>query len=200
MSKLAEELTLGDMAELLRTWEDSYQLTLPQVRELIFDNTPVVAVFLRDTLAQLYIHGLISIADMERLAIKSMSALAQWAYISFSIGLEAGLGKIEEDEILPYLYACNRPYICALLHLASQLDRKAADQQADTSRVTELNRAINAMSLSLADMGRSFQAGKLSRYHGGTSAVATFLHGIDVTTIREDIAHGVEEIADCEPA
>ncbi|HTP00135.1 MAG TPA: hypothetical protein VMJ64_02075, partial [Anaerolineales bacterium] len=61
-------------------------------------------------------------------------------------------------------------------------------------------RAINAMSLSLADMGRSFQSDKIPRHPRSDSAVATFLHGIDVTTIREDIAHGVEEMPDCAPA
>jgi hypothetical protein len=182
MMKRVEDLTLDDMGEFLKTCHNAYQGVPLDAAQDILGNMPPIDQYLQFALGQLYIYRLISQQDLERIAMQVTAWCSQWACVSFGIGLEAGLGHIEETQVGPYLFAFNQLYARHLLDFLSPLlDRGKVDVSYASQVGGELNGFINGTSVQLAKSGQASRESIQRRYDGTASPVAAFLREIDVS-------------------
>ncbi len=198
MLRNAESLTLDDLRDLLSVHENAYQGLPPGLEADLSGSLPVIMQFLQTVMGQLYMFRLVTEPDLRRIAADAVAFYSQWSRVSFSIGLEHGLGNLTAGDVQAYLSAFNRPYRDFLLgYLYMLSDRGKLDAASAAHVGTELTRFIESASTLLADLGRASASSLRPRHAASPSPVAAFLRDIAFPSPFERLP-SLSEDSNCE--
>jgi hypothetical protein len=186
--KNAEDLTLDDMGEFLKIWQAAYEGMPPDITRSIATDPPTIDQYLESALGQLYMYRLVSPQDLKSIVVQAVDRCSEWTCISFGIGLEAGLGHIDNSDAQAYLSAFNQPYVRSLLGLVSLLLKRGKLDESTAQRMGgELSDFIDSASVQLANSGQESRESVKTQYEGTQSPVVAYLREIDVSVVRRSL-------------
>ena len=123
MQNLIDDLmSLDTSGEFMKQWEIAYPGIRAEVPIDLAWGMPAIIDYLTVVLGNFYMRRMISIEDMRAVALGAVRAYVQWACISFGIGLEAGLGRLEDGDVQTCLYVGNQQYVSLLIDLLQPLE------------------------------------------------------------------------------
>jgi hypothetical protein len=186
-TKAAADLTLDDMRELLDAWEPAY-LRLPlEPSNEVKRGLQTITEYLRVVLGNLFMRRLITLDEMRQISAEAVDGYNVWARLSFEIGLDTGLGRLDDTDLPFYLLLCSQPYLQSLLGPLSLLrDHANVDEIQRYKPLPDLGRLLHNLAIRLASSGyvsgRCLQTGLQAE----SSPVVEFFRGLDITALQQD--------------
>ena len=187
MQNLTDDLmSLDTSGEFMKQWETAYPGIRAEVPMDLAWSVPAIIDYLTVVLGNLYMRRMISIDDMRAVALEAVRAYVQWACISFGIGLEAGLGRLEDGDMQTCLYVGNQQYVSLLIGLLQPLvECGPINSLRKPSIEWELNGLVRNVSILLANAGYASHDRLRERSAGSKSPVFELVQSIDMPLVRQ---------------
>jgi len=172
-----------DIAFLIEKWKESYKEVPTSMKQRwILAIEPITQGWILNIVEKWARHKIGSQAEIEKNVLAVNKVCLRWAWISTAIGIEAGKGHIQDEDVPYYLMACNVPLA---KHLAGYIDyllgEKWIKEDEAEMLLGELHDIIRGNSIMLANIG-SFRHSDIVAKHkeGNLSIISNALRRIDI--------------------
>lgn len=187
--KKAEDITLDDYDQLLRSWGSSYEQISTEIQEIIKSSISYITRgYLEEVVGKLLKYKLIDERGIQTVSVESVTFSQHWGILCFAIGAEGALKNIEESDIPFYLIAYTNALNLYLLgFLGVLMNRKKVDDGYVRKLGTELDSFLTKTAVFLSNQGFVYHQNLKPKYPQNQSPFATSLLSIDITKIKENL-------------